>query len=178
MDKFIELLNLKQKKDIENFCKDLVITSEEFADFIVAGMAGVLTPYLHWRHHVNLEPEHLWPTQEELDALHNNGVGNIEGKGLKAVKKIGQMFEDRKLLSVHVFYHSSKKYWHMFYFNQRDTAAHGNHWDLGPHIHYTHDTFLNVDLDEVIEQILAPKPKLPKSIHIKYDYHQNREKDA
>lgn len=174
MEEFVQLLNLKRKKEVESFCKDWVISSEKFADFIMAASAGAIQPYLHWRHHVDLEPEHLWPSQEELNALGKNGVGKIEGKALKAITKIEQMFEQRKLISVHVFYHPSKKYWHIFYFNQRDTSKDGNHWDLGPHIHYTHDTFLNVPLDEVIDKIVAEKPKLPKSIHIQYDYHHNR----
>lgn len=171
MEEFIALLSLKRKKEVENFCKKWTISSEKFADFISAGMSGVLSPYIHTRYHVNLEPEHLQPTQEELG---KSGIGNAKRKALKAITKISQMFDERKLISVHIFFHSSKKYWHIFYFNQRDTTDRNNHWDLGPHIHYTHDTFLNVTLDEVVKQISREKPKLPKSIHIKYDYHHNR----
>ncbi len=178
MDDFIKLMALERKKDIETFCRDWVISSEAFADFIFAGMSGAIKPYKHWRHHVNLEPEHLWPTDEELNALGSNGLGKAEGKALKAITKITQMFEQRKLISVHVFYHPSKKFWHMFYFNQRDTSDDNNHWDLGPHIHYTHDSFINADLDKVVAQITQKKPKLPKSIHIKYDYHHSRKHKA
>lgn len=178
MKEFLKLLSLERKKDIESFCREWTISSEDFANFIFAGITGALSPYQHWRHHVNLEPEHLWPTDEELQALGKNGVGKIEGKALKAVTKISQLFEQRKLISVHVFYPPSKKHWHMFYFNQRDTSGEDNHWDLGPHIHYSHDSFLNASLDQVIEQIMQKKPKLPKSIHIKYDYHHNRKHEA
>lgn len=178
MEKFLKLLSLKRKKEVESFCKTWTISSEDLANFIIAGSTGALSPYKHWRYHVNIEPEHLWPTEEELGALARNGVGKIRGEGLKALNKISELFEQRKLISVHLFYHPSKKYWHMFYFNQRDTDGNGNHWDLGPHIHYTHDTFLNATLDEVVSRVTQDKPKLPKSIHIKYDCHHNRKVDA
>lgn len=174
MDKFITLLNLKSKKEIESFCKDWVIDSEKLSDFILAGMAGALSPYIHARYHVNLEPEHLHPTKDELKALGNSSVGKAEGKALKAITKAMQMFKQRKLISVHFFFHPSKKYWHIFYFNQRDTTDRNNHWNMGPHIHYTHDTFINATLDQVIEQITKDKPKLPKSIHIKYNKEEHQ----
>ena len=176
MQHIVDLLNLRKKKEVEAHCKKMLLTSEEFSNLILAGITDALAPYLYWRHHVQLEPAHLWPTDEEHAALIKNGPGEIHGKALKLVKKIDQMYKQRKLLNVHLFYLPSKEVWHLFYFSQRDTEKYDNHWDIGPHIHYTHSSFVNVPLDDIVDKIMEEKPKLPKSVHIEYDYHHNRAK--
>ncbi len=168
MKKFETLFGLTKKRDIESFCNTLTITSTELAALIERGIIGALDPYEYHRNHIRIEPEHLIPTEGDRLALLKNGVGQLEGKAKKLTSKIGSMFDQRKLINIHTFYNPTVNYWHMFYFSQRDTGEKNNHWVEGSHIHYTHDTFVTASLVEVLAKINQDKPKLPKSIHIKY----------
>lgn len=109
-----------------------------------------------------------------MEALGRNGVGPLFLRAQRTVRKIDQIFKDRRLLAAHLFYSSGHKYWHMFYFDQRDYRVQGNHWEHGPHIHYTQDCFTKDPLDVVWQRVRAEKPEFPRSIHIRYDYQHNR----
>jgi hypothetical protein len=176
LEKLITLFNLKNKREIEKYCNSLVISSEGLATLILIARTAGLEPYLYACHFTQLVPEHLPPSTEELKALSQNDVGPLKGKAKKMMSKISQIFIDRRLLAAHLFYDPSQKYWHMFYFDQRDLQGDRNHWKNGPHIHYSHDSFVNEPLDDVWEKVCLKKPEFPKSIHIKYNYHHNREK--
>lgn len=170
----VALFNLSKKKEVEAHCRKLVIRSEEFADVLLAARVAGLGPYLYANHFVELAPSFLHPSSEELEALGGNGLGRLSGKALKAIRKVDQMFKDRRQLAVHLFYARSLKYWHMFYFDQRDYSAENNHWEHGPHLHYAHDSFTREPLSEVWRKVQEPTPVFPKSIHVRYDYHHNR----
>lgn len=176
LKKLLVLFNTKKKRDIEKYCRNLVITSEGFTSLILAGRATGVRPYLYECQFNEFVPEHLPPTKEELNALGTNGVGRLEGKARKAVSKVNQIFTDRRMFAAHLFYTPSFKFWHLFYFDQRDTESYRNHWKHGPHIHYSNDLIVKMPLQEIWNQVCLKRPKLPKSIHIKYDYHHNRGK--
>ena len=170
----VALFNLSKKKEVEAHCRRLAIRSEEFADVLLAARVAGLGPYVYANHFVELAPPSLQPSNDELQALGGNGLGKLSGKALKAIRKVDQMFKDRRLLAVHLFYARSLKYWHMFYFDQRDYSAENNHWAHGPHLHYAHDSFTREPLTEVWRKVQESEPVFPKSVHVRYDYHHNR----
>jgi len=174
LDKLSQLFNLEKKSEVVKYCKTLEITSEALFAFILAGKRNTLAAYLYEEHFYEFIPEQLNLSNSEINSLAKSKKGNLEGIALKASKKISQSFTDRKLLSVHLFYTAEKNAWHIFYFDQRDTCLFDNHWGSGPHIHYVNDTLNNKPLDEIWNEICSTKPKFPKSIHIRYDYHHNR----
>jgi hypothetical protein len=176
LEKLIGLFNLKKKKEVERYCRKLVITSEDLADLILAGRVGGFGPLRYACHFAETRPEHLEPRQAELAALASNGVGSVSGAALKAVRKMNQLFNERSLLSTHLFYEPSQKYWHMFYFDQRDFTDRKNHWKQGPHIHYSQDMFTKEPLALVWSSATSDKPEFPPSVHVRYDYHHNRTK--
>lgn len=174
LEDLLTLFNIGKKRDVEAHCRKLIIRSEDFSNVILtAGVAG-LGPYAYVCHFTELAPESLQPSAEELTALGKHGVGEISGKALKAVRKLDQIFKDRRLVSVHLFHSSSHKYWHMFYFDQRDYQAANNHWNQGPHLHYSQNSFTRESLSDVWSKVCQSKPEFPKSIHVRYDYHHNR----
>jgi len=174
LEKLLGLFNLAKKKDIERYCRDLIVSSEDLTKILLVGRVTGLGQYNYACHFDDIIPHHLHPKDAEHDALANNGVGPLTGDARKAMRKIGQIFKDRSLMAVHLFYTPSKKYWHMFYFDQRDYNARNNHWKLGPHIHYSQDSFINEPLDSIWARVVSQTPQFPPSIHIRYDYHHNR----
>lgn len=176
LQSLIDLLNLRKKQDVERYCRTLVIRSEDFSDLILAGMAGLLEPYRHQRHHLDFVPADLTITEEDKGAIAGNGVGPLNERAKKFIRKIDQTFKTRRLLSVHLFYTPCHTQWHLFYLDQRDYSLSENHWEHGPHIHYSHDSFTREALSAVWEAVRSDKPKLPRSLHVRYDYHHNRQK--
>jgi hypothetical protein len=119
-------------------------------------------------------PEHLIPTEQDRQALHNNGVGVMNRRARKVSRKIFQVFKDRRNFAAHLFFTSSKSYWHLFYFDQRDADGGNNHWKHGPHIHYSRESFINRPLETVWNNVKKKPQTLLKTIHIKYSYHHNK----
>lgn len=175
LEQLLALFNVRKKRDLKSLAHKLTVTSEAFAELILAGRIGALAPQYHYACHFDeTTPPELEPTQEELNALGRNGVGVLTGKALKASRKIGQIFRDRRLLCVHLFYSPSHRYWHLFHFDQRDTAWIQNHWRKGPHIHYVSDLMNPSPLAEIWAKVCKRPPEFPKSLHLRYDYRHNR----
>lgn len=164
------LFNVKSKKEAMRHCKRLTVYPKEFSSIMLAAQENVFSPYLYSCHFFEGEPTHLIPKQDEISALNNNGLGILQKKSKKAVSKIFQLMTERKLLAVHLFYTPSKKYWHMFYFNQRDVDLYKNHWTHGPHVHYSNDTFTKMPLNIIWGNACSEKPSFPNSLHIRYAY--------
>ena len=136
--------------------------------------------YHYAAHFDDLQPADLEIRADELAALGDfvkgaNRGSRLSGKALKVATKSAQFFEARRLLAAHLFYMPSRRFWHLLYFDQRDTTWHDNHWKMGPHIHYANDLLCREPIDTVWHKVTRPKPEFPKrSLHIRYDYHHNR----
>lgn len=174
LEKLIGLFNLKKKREVERYCQKLVITSEDLSSLILAGRVGSFGPFKYACHFTECRPGHLEPKQSELAALASHGVGLAKGAALKAIRKMDQIFKERRLVSAHLFYERSQKYWHMFYFDQRDFTGTKNHWKHGPHIHYAQDMFTREPLARIWSRVVSERPEFPPSLHVRYDYHHNR----
>lgn len=157
----LDLMNLPDKKAVQKFCRDAVITIEEFAAVTMAAGAGLLGSYLYARHFVELVPEHLTVTKDDIGVL-----GTPAGE--KTMRKVSQVFKDRRKLGVHLFFLPTKERWHLLYFSQRDMSDTDNHWKAGPHIHYSRESYTNDPLDTIWAKIRAARPEFPKGEHVRY----------
>lgn len=174
--RFLGLFDLRGKREIKRYGRSLTVTSEDFSDVVLAARIAGLGPYEYACHFLEVRPDCVEPTREQFEALGASSVGVLSGRALKTARKIDQLFRDRRLLSVHLFYMRSHRHWHMFYFDQRDYQAPQNHWKHGPHIHYCHSAFTSEPLGEVWLKATASVPDFPPSVHIRYDYHHNRKR--
>ena len=87
----------------------------------------------------------------------------------KAFRKIDQIFKDRRQFAAHLFFMPSHKYWHLIYFDQRDTESKGNHWKIGgTHVHYSRESFCQQSMKVMWQNICSNPPKPPNSLHIRY----------
>jgi hypothetical protein len=122
----IALFTIDKKQTLKQHCKAITITQPDLASFILKAMSGQL-PWGHRAHHREFMPEHLSLTEDDRLAMVTSGVGRVTGKAGKAFNKITAMFEERRLLSGHIFFNPDQTDWHFFYFDQRDFAERGNH---------------------------------------------------
>lgn len=162
----VELLNISEKAALERHCKDLVVYSTDFVGLLLGARAGVLESYKYACHFDQRTPTHLLPTDEELGAMSQAKVGPAVGKAKKAITKMWQSLEERRVLAAHLIYTPCHRYWHLFYFDQRDRAEDSNHWVQGPHIHYSSNLYATGSALAIWEGVLAMR--FPKSLHLRY----------
>jgi hypothetical protein len=162
------LFNIESKSDLEKYSRGFVVRQIDFVAFIMMARHGGLEPYRYACHFSERFPSHLRATDEELAALSRNGIGPLQGKARKAISKTFQLFEDRQCFNAHLFYTPDYAYWYLFYSDQRDEAAIGNHWQHGPHIHLISSHWPNLRLEEVWQQVKAGHINSAKKIHLRF----------
>lgn len=125
--RLLELFNIADKKSVKKYCQDLILTPKDLSSIIIVGQLGALEPYQYACHFVEIVPSHLPLTTNDREALQTNGVGPLSPSATKACKKVAQVFKDRRLFATHLFFTPSHDYWHLLYFDQRDTDTENNH---------------------------------------------------
>lgn len=170
-EKLIRLFNIETKGELEKYCREVVVHGSDLVALILGGQAGALAPYKYACHFDQKVGLHLNPSAEELSALSQNGVGLLKGKAKKVISKAFQTFKERRCLAAHLFYTPSHSYWYLFYFDQRDTASHRNHWVHGSHIHLISSHWPNLTLEGAWQQVLSGNLNFPNKIHLRYLKH-------
>lgn len=176
LEQMLSLFHANTKREVEQICRDLVIYSDDLFGVILAARAGGLADYRYACHFADRSPKHLNPTDAEREALGRSGVGKItDAKALKFLSKTDQIFVERKMFAAHLFHSPSHRYWHVFYFDQRDTTERKNHWAHGPHIHYTSDLIMRPPMAEMWNAVCESEAKSLKGLHVRYvDHHHKR----
>src|SRR5690349_18052970 len=164
----IDLINLPTKREVEKFCREASVTSRELCDVLLAARVGGWAPYRYACHFDQLTPEHLLPTDRDNAALVANGPGPMGPGAQKFARKVSQLFSDRRIFAAHLLYLPSKEKWNLIYFDQRDMSVDANHWKRGgSHIHYSRESYVNDNLDNVWARVCSRPPKPPSSEHIR-----------
>jgi hypothetical protein len=165
----LDLLNAPTKRAAKKLCRELVIERTDFFDLIMAGREGGLAPYLYACHFANHTPPHVPPTPEQMTALAEHGGGVFTGQAKRAITRVFQSMEERRLFAAHLFYLPENNFWSLFYFDQRDQSGRNNHWGVGgPHIHYASEAFTQVSLMDVWQSICQLQPRPPSGEHIRF----------
>jgi hypothetical protein len=163
----LQLLAFDKKRELEQYCREIVIDSSAFADFILACEFGQF-PFLHMIHYQDHVPEHLHLRDKDLAALSASPVGPLQPGAQKAVRKMSQMFRERRYLVGHMFYVPDLSRWHFFQFDQRDMEDDENHWKEGAHIHFLNWLWPNYDAKTLWANFTSGKAKMNDSLHVRY----------
>ena len=171
LEGLLAIFEIRSKSNLFSHVKELTISKDDFVNLILAcDLASITLKHIPiFRHH---HPEHLKLTDENLNALANNGGGLFYPHAQKATNKIFQMMDERRLFCGHMFWPPHLNgHWHLFYFDQRDRDGHANHWKGGKHIHLMNMlTHPQVNPNTLLEELFqTERPKLSGSIHIRYD---------
>ena len=164
----LEVFNFDSKRSLERHCRNIVVHRQDMTALILAAQAGDLGPYRYANFFDRRLPENLNPTEEEIQSFASNGVGPLRNSGAqKFAKKIFQLFKVQRSLAIHLFYTPDHQHWYLFYFDNRDKAEHGNHWQHGAHIHLVCSLWTNLVLDTVWSQAKSGKLSFP-SIYLRF----------
>jgi hypothetical protein len=168
MQEFLKLFSFTKKKELEKYCRDLVIDQRDFVDFIFTCGIGH-GPFLHLIHYGDHQPEEAQLTDDDLAALSKSSVGPLEPDAQKTVNKIVHLFNIRRYLVGHIFYTPDLSEWHFFQFDQRDLEdARPNHWKEGAHIHFLNWLWPNRDAKTLWENFTSGKAKMNDSLHVRF----------
>jgi hypothetical protein len=171
----LKVFEFEKKRELERYCRNTVISGSDFADLILAcECSGV--PFLHRINYRDIVPDHLFPSDSERKALEDNGPGLLGPEAAKAVRKMGQLFEERRYLVGHMFYTLNLSIWHFFCFDQRDLEdRRPNHWKEGAHVHFMNWLWPKQDAQSVWSNFVNGNYRPGNSIHLRW---QMRDKDA
>jgi len=163
----LKLFTFEKKRELEKYCREVIIYQSEFVDVILACESGTL-PLLHQIHHREIRPENVLLTDKDHAALAANGVGLLRPDAQKAVNKIGQIFRVRRQLVGHIFYAPGTSEWHFFQFDQRDLEQEGtNHWKEGAHIHFLNWLWPNYNGNTLWADFVSGRAKMNDSLHVR-----------
>lgn len=158
------LIGSKTKKEAEHLGKLMTIKEN---DLFLATHNSAQVGFLCKSKFQEFIPEHLSVTHEDFE-----GTGARERKGFK---KAFSLFNERKLVQVHLF--EKEDLWHCFYFAYNDIEdTNDNHWKMGAHIHYVSHLWSNLKPIDIWNAFDDRKQKIP-GIHIKFSPYSFSSKD-
>jgi hypothetical protein len=164
-----EMLNFTSKRELTRHSKTPHVHQQDLVALILAAQHGSLIPYRYANHFERVLPEHLHPNDAEHAAIAANGVGPFKSRGArKFTSKLFQLFREQRTLAAHLFYTPDHRYWHLFYFDNRDTEKQRNHWKHGPHIHFVSDLWPELSFEVAWAQVLAGNLAFPNKLHLRY----------
>jgi hypothetical protein len=163
-----QIFTVEKKKELKKHCRDVVVYLSDFSQLALACETGFM-PLGHKIHYRDYLPAHLNPSTSELQSLHENGVGPLKDEAHKTVRKIAQLFRERRYLVGHIFYQPDFTKWHFFYFDQRDIVEdESNHWDGGSHIHLINWLWPEYSAESLWTRFTSENAPPSSSFHIRF----------
>jgi hypothetical protein len=168
LEGLMKLFSFDKKKDLERYCRDLTIRSEDFFALLVACETSG-EPFIHEISYRDKVPPQLIPSDAEIQALESTPAGTfLSGDAAKAVIKMSQSFVDRRYLVGHMILTRDHSKWHFFCFDQRDLETTGNHWKEGSHIHFVNWLWQGQDAKTVWSNFVTEDDRPGGAIHLRF----------
>lgn len=164
----LKIFSFEKKGELEKYCRNIVISSEDFFALVLACEHSG-NPFSHEISYRDKVPQHLNPSDSEIQALENTPAGSLlTGDAEKAVRKMSQMFEERRYLVGHMFFTPDLSKWHFFCFDQRDLETKGNHWKKGSHVHFINWLWPGQDAKAVWSNFVTEDLRPGGVIHLRF----------
>ncbi len=161
----VTLFGFTRLRELKKHCASASLTRSDLANYIL-WCKTPRSPFLHFPCHRSFTPGHLHLSDTDLAALASNGVGKMKPSAQKAANKIYATFEERRMLSGHLF--QGVWQWHFIYFDNRDTDRHKNHWKGGPHLHLINWLMPNRTPEDVWKQFRTGTPNMKGALHLRF----------
>jgi len=167
IDNLLAIFTIKKLSDLKKHCRRSTVAQTDLANFIMWCASTADAPFLRAAHHRQFVPEHLTLSKSDHAALAANGVGRLKPAAQKMVNKVFATFNERRMLSGHLFWDT--RAWHFFYFDNHDQDTHRNHWAGGPHIHLTNHLWPNRSATAVWDEFRKGNPVMKGALHIRFE---------
>ena len=154
-----ELLSISKKSELEKFARKIEITIRDFSTLV---WNATSIGYLHDIQYHEFRPP---DARFEADLLGEPDEEQRRQNLRKVVGQLSRIFDQRQLLTAHVFWNSER--WHVFYFDQRDRQSSDNHWEHGPHMHFVNFLWPNYDPAKLWETLQEAETRVRGKLHIR-----------
>lgn len=157
-DKLKDLFVMDRKSQVEQYCRDLVLSEHDL--FLLIHNCSQLR-FTHRAKFKQYIPEHLKVNDADRDQMKS-------GSPKKFLKKTRAGLSERRYIHVHLFECGSE--WHCFYFSHQDIEPTGtNHWANGCHLHYVSHLWANLKKRRVWDEFNKRSTEIQGSIHIRFE---------
>ena len=167
--KLLGLFTVRRKRDLVRHARSVVIRTGDFVKVVEWCHLGLLR-FNHGAHYHHNVPEHLVPSEADLDVL----AGRPPSRGRtptfrKTMRKVGQFMHESGWTAGHMFCTPELDQWHFFVFGKTHEDDRRNHWREGPHAHFINWLWPHMDPRKVWYSF-ADEGKWPSSaIHVRHD---------
>jgi hypothetical protein len=161
-EKMVRLLGIDKKAELQRYCDSISVTTEDLASLIMnCGQLGYVHDMRTYEKRYIDPPDltKLWPMGKYKPG------DTLDKTDQKLSRKMGSVFSQRRLMTVHVFVAAPDR-WHVVFFTQNDMQ--GEHWEHGPHVHFANYLWPEYLLDSVLKIFSDPTGWLGGSIHLRY----------
>ena len=76
LERLLKIFTFDKKKELERYCRGLVVNGSDFVSWILSCERGA-QPFIHQISYRDIVPGHLGPSDSELKALADNGLGQL-----------------------------------------------------------------------------------------------------
>jgi hypothetical protein len=168
LEGLLKIFYFEKKSELEHYCRTLQVSGDDFSALILS-CETYAVPFLHQIYYRDVVPAHLEPSDSETQALKDNAPGPLTPAAAKAVRKMFQMFEERRYLVGHIFYTPDFSRWHFFCFDQRDLEEDKpNHWKQGAHVHFINWLWPGQDAQSAWSKFVNENGRPDGSVHLRF----------
>jgi len=168
LEGLLTLFTFSDRRELIRYAKTVVLEGSDLAALILTCQKGNF-PLQHRAFFSEHTPPHLVPTHSGREAIRANGVGPLTPRAAKTMRKVFQLFRERRELAAHMFYTEGLHEWHLMTFDQNDLLdGPGNHWSYGPHVHFINWLWPHRDPRHLWAGVVREGKKPSGSLHIRH----------
>ena len=168
LEGLLSLFTFSDRRELIRYARTVVLDGSDLAAFILTCQTGKF-PLRHRAFFSERPPSHLVPTDSDREAIQANEVGPLTPSAAKTVRKVSQLFVERRELAAHMFYTEGLHEWHLMTFDQNDLIeSPGNHWSHGPHVHFINWLWTHRDPRDLWAGVVRAGKKPSGSLHIRH----------
>lgn len=168
----VTIFGISKPRELKSFCRSAKISKRQLAS-VIQWCHSDKAVFQHTANHRQFMPDHLNLTEADLAALHTNPVGALSPAAQTAVNKTGAMFDERRMLSGHLF--QGLWSWHLLYYDNRDRNERDNHWKLGPHMHLINHVLTKQTSNVIWSRFCNGNPRMSGALHIRVASEERKE---
>ncbi len=156
-EKFVHLVSLAKKSEVQKFCKTLVVTEHDL--FLMIHNCAQIG-FRHRSRFPEFVPDHLEIHKDDEEKMADGDFHPIS-------KKMSAILKERRNIHVHLFDRGEE--WHCLYFSFEDIELdESNHWKKGCHIHYVSHLWPNFTKEQVWNKFNVRSTEIRGNIHISF----------
>ncbi len=160
-----KIFEFKKKREVRGYLRSIKITQNDFVALI---NNSEQIGYSHRLIKREFVPENLELNADDLGAIKASKMGPLSHKTQKAVSKIGEIFQQRKVNHCHLYERGDE--WHAFLFTYEDIRGDRRpHFKHGTHVHYVSSLWGTISKEDLLRSMEKRHKGDGGALHVKIE---------